>query len=283
MIQAYEQVDQDIMKAEARTVFALTRMLGCSAEVICGRFRPHSFAEWILMVFLFSQLLRIMGHKYSKDWNPLFEKGVAPRVLLIGHDPRLQLSDTIAEYALFSNYYFEEVPKNRVDKRKFGLAEKSFEQILDITNHRFRADEIYVTNLCNESLVHAPQGKTVLIPENVAKEGYERIATIIYKYKTIEFIFPMSQQVNYWLQHFGLYQTPTDFMNKAKPKQKGIDNNPPYYEAVKQRDHPFLEICGNVYNLNTGQKLIPVLHTKQYGRLVTYSHCYEQIRKFFGS
>ena len=36
MIQAYEQGDQDIMKAEARTVFALARVLGCSAEVICG-------------------------------------------------------------------------------------------------------------------------------------------------------------------------------------------------------------------------------------------------------
>ena len=36
MIQAYEQGDQDIMKAEARTVFALARVLGCSAEVVCG-------------------------------------------------------------------------------------------------------------------------------------------------------------------------------------------------------------------------------------------------------
>ena len=36
MIQAYEQGDQDILKAEARTVFALSRVLGCSPEVICG-------------------------------------------------------------------------------------------------------------------------------------------------------------------------------------------------------------------------------------------------------
>lgn len=36
MIQAYEQGDQDITKAEARTVFALARVLGCGAEVICG-------------------------------------------------------------------------------------------------------------------------------------------------------------------------------------------------------------------------------------------------------
>jgi len=36
MIQAYEQGHQDIKKAEARTVFALARMLGCTPEVICG-------------------------------------------------------------------------------------------------------------------------------------------------------------------------------------------------------------------------------------------------------
>ena len=34
MIQAYEQGDQDIRKAEARTVFALAKALGCSPEMI---------------------------------------------------------------------------------------------------------------------------------------------------------------------------------------------------------------------------------------------------------
>lgn len=34
MIQAYEQGDQDIKKAEAQTVFALSKALGCKAEVI---------------------------------------------------------------------------------------------------------------------------------------------------------------------------------------------------------------------------------------------------------
>lgn len=36
MIQAYEQGDQDIRKAEAQTVFALSKALGCKAEVILG-------------------------------------------------------------------------------------------------------------------------------------------------------------------------------------------------------------------------------------------------------
>ena len=34
MIQAYEQGDQDIKKAEAKTVFALSKTLGCPAELI---------------------------------------------------------------------------------------------------------------------------------------------------------------------------------------------------------------------------------------------------------
>lgn len=34
MIQAYEQGDQNIMKAEAQTVFALSRVLGCRPEVL---------------------------------------------------------------------------------------------------------------------------------------------------------------------------------------------------------------------------------------------------------
>ena len=36
MIQAYEQGDQDINKAETRTVFALSRVLGCVPEVLCS-------------------------------------------------------------------------------------------------------------------------------------------------------------------------------------------------------------------------------------------------------
>ncbi len=35
MIQAYEQSDQNILKAEAQTVFALSRVLGCAPEAIC--------------------------------------------------------------------------------------------------------------------------------------------------------------------------------------------------------------------------------------------------------
>lgn len=36
MIQAYEQGDQDIRKAEAQTVMALARALGCNLEKVLG-------------------------------------------------------------------------------------------------------------------------------------------------------------------------------------------------------------------------------------------------------
>ena len=36
MIQAYEQGDQDIRKAEAQTVFALAKAVGCDAETVLG-------------------------------------------------------------------------------------------------------------------------------------------------------------------------------------------------------------------------------------------------------
>ena len=215
-----------------------------------------------------------------KDWNPLVELNVIPKVLLIGHDPRLHNSKDEAEYALYSNFYFnKEVLKSCSEKRKYGLAAKSFDQILDITNGRFKTEEIYVTNLCNKFLPHtARKGQTVYISETNANDGYKRIVAILSQYKTIEYIFPMSQQVNYWLQYFGLYHTDTDFLENAKPKQKGVESKPQYYEPVRQK--AFLKICGNVYSLSIGQKLIPILHTKAYEN-AAYNLCYERIREFF--
>jgi len=36
MAYAYEQGDQDIIKAGTQTVFALAKVLGCETEVSCG-------------------------------------------------------------------------------------------------------------------------------------------------------------------------------------------------------------------------------------------------------
>lgn len=218
-----------------------------------------------------------------KDWNPIEQFNIKPKVLLIGHDPCLRRSDTIADYALFSDYYFKSEPQNGSDKRKYGLAKNSLEQVLDITGSRYSPEDIYVTNLCNKALERPKKG-IVLIPEREAETGVKRLKKILEQFDSIEYVFPMSQQVNYWLQYFGLYQTETDFLDNAEPKQKGIDSNPPYYEAMNQKAKPFLEICGKVYDLGKGQKLIPILHTKKYSQLKKmgdYLSCYKQIRSHF--
>lgn len=105
-----------------------------------------------------------------KDWGDLKKA----KVLVIGHDPRLQHSDTIAEYCLFANYYFKQNIRNESEKRKRDLANSTFQQIMYLTNNKFNIEEIYLTNLCNEELPHAPLKKTVYIPEDKARNGIEK-------------------------------------------------------------------------------------------------------------
>lgn len=216
------------------------------------------------------------------DWKP---KEYAPRALLIGHDPRLQQSDTQAEYVLFANYYFDKTIKDRTFKNKYGLAASAFNQINHITNGKIKPEEIYITNLCNSALPHAPNRKTVYIPENKAIAGAENIKKVIRENPSIEYIFPMSLQVNYWLQKLGLYQSIIEFVAESTPKTIGIQNEPPYYEPVGKS--PFLMICGNKYQVAGGtQTVIPILHAKCFPlnkRLNAYEPAYERIRNYFKS
>lgn len=41
------------------------------------------------------------------------------KVLLIGHDPSLLKSNTIAGYIIFAVYYFRPEPNNKAEKQKF--------------------------------------------------------------------------------------------------------------------------------------------------------------------
>lgn len=214
------------------------------------------------------------------DWKP---KEHTPRALLIGHDPRLQQSDTQAEYVLFANYYFDKTIKDRAFKSKYGLAASAFNQITHITNGKIKPEEIYITNLCNSDLPHAPKSKTVYIPEEKAITGVENIKKIIDENSTIEYLFPMSLQVNYWLQKLGLYYSSDEFIEKSTPKTIGIQNKPPYYEQTGKS--PFLLICGNRYHVTGGiQVVIPILHAKCFPlnkQFRAYEPAYERIRTFF--
>ena len=215
----------------------------------------------------------------TKDWKSKEEA----KLLLIGHDPRLQNSDTIADHALFADYFFRPVPNNKSEKRKYDLAKSSFEQILYLTNKKIKADQIYVTNLCNDSLPHSPKGKTVFIPEMKAHQGLKNIRKILKDNSTIKYIFPMSLQVNYWLQKLRFYEGNKEFIDCSEPKSIGKNNNFPYYKPKKGRT--FLLICGNQYKIEKGnQIIIPILHAKNFplaGRFIAYRECYKKIREYF--
>ena len=180
------------------------------------------------------------------------------KVLVIGHDPRLQNSDTIANYCFFANYFFKPIPKSSSEKAKYNLARAVFSYIGHLTSYKYTAGQIYITNLCNYSLPHAPKNKTVLIPENIAEEGCQDIQSITAR-TDLDVILPMSQQVNYWLQYFGFYKSTDKYLADSKPRQKGLESE--YYEPKGKA--PFLQVCGNKYFHNE-IPLFPILHVKQY-------------------
>ena len=181
------------------------------------------------------------------------------RVLVIGHDPRLQRSGTIAEYCFFADYFFRPKPTKKSELSKYKLAESLFSYIRYLTSNRYTDDELIITNLCNRELKHAPKGKTVLIPEEYAKKGIADIENILKSCRQIEIIFAMSQQVNYWLQKLGLYSSTENYISQSEPKKDKAARG--YYEP--KGTSPFLEICGNKYFVNK-IPLFPVLHVKQF-------------------
>lgn len=212
----------------------------------------------------------------TKDHKP----AKPAKVLLIGHDPTLRNTDTQAEYAFFADYYFKEKPKKKSEKRKFMLAKRTFDQILDITVGKFDADEIYITNLCNKTLPHAKE--VIKNPQNEAAEGVMRIKEILNSNPTIQYVFPMSLQVNYWLQELGLYSSHDSFLDDTRPKES--DKNTQGFKPRKGRT--FLQICGKQFTIDGYKKqiLIPILHTKQYpltGRMTAYEDSYRHICEYF--
>lgn len=186
------------------------------------------------------------------------------KVLVIGHDPRLQSSNTIAEYCFFADYYFRDVPQSSSENAKYRLAAALFSYVDYITSQKYHPEQIYITNLSNMELEHAPKGKTVLIPKDIAEKGVFDIKQIIDESLKegnpgIELILALSQQVNYWLQVFGFYQSTENYLANSEPDQKGLANN--YQPKGKS---PFLEICGKRFIAYRNIPLYPVLHVKQY-------------------
>jgi len=204
-----------------------------------------------------------------KPWGKLQQA----KVLIIGHDARLQNSETLANYAFFADYFFNPIPDRPSERAKYNLAANLFSYVGYLTSYKYTAEQYFLTNLCNEELSHSPKGKTVYIPENKAEKGIADIKKIL-ESSEIEMIFAMSQQVNYWLHYFGFYDSESNFFSLAEPKKTGINSSLPYY-APKGKS-AFLKICGKKYNALGKYQIYPILHVKNWPLKGAFKETYEK-------
>jgi hypothetical protein len=206
------------------------------------------------------------------------------RVLVIGHDPRLRDSGALAQHALFADLFFQPVPGRASEHAKYELANAVFAYIGELTSYRYTARQLVLTNLCNGHLPHAPKGHVVFIPEKLAAQGLAEIRHLIRKAR-IELIFAMSEQVNYWLQALGFCTPKGDYLHKSAPKERGMNDKPPFYEPRAPR--AFQSIAFRRHETDLGIPLYPIIHVrswplkgpfqKAYGRL--YSNCVSELKQ----
>ncbi len=182
------------------------------------------------------------------------------KVLVIGHDPSLQDSDTQAAYAFFADYRFCPMLTKKSEQAKYDFAAAAYNYAMHLTSGMFSVDQIIFTNLCNHSLPHAPKNKTVYIPETAAREGIAEIRELL-RASEVRVIFAMSQQVNYWLQKLDFCTPVRSFLAAAAPTERGCLNQPPYYQP--RSSGAFQLICGQVLQAE-GKPLLPVLHVKNW-------------------
>jgi hypothetical protein len=55
------------------------------------------------------------------------------RVLVIGHDPRLRESETLAQHAFFADFFFRPVPTKGNELAKYNLARAIYAYIGELT------------------------------------------------------------------------------------------------------------------------------------------------------
>lgn len=216
----------------------------------------------------------------TKDWKAV----EVAKVLVIGEDSNLQWSETVAKYAMFADYYFRGFPEDHGERSRNVESRHLFEHITKLTDNSIVPEEVYVTNLCNDSVEQAPKGKRTFIPEERALKGIEHIEWILTENPSIKCIFVMSLQTNYYLQKNGFYGRDADFLHAAEPRRVGMENFPPYYQPVNGK--AFLSICGNVYDANRFPvKVVPILPANEFPlseqNMERYGEAYNKIRSYF--
>lgn len=218
----------------------------------------------------------------SKDWKAVKDA----KVLLVGEDSNLQWSDGVAEVVMFADYYFRGFPSDDGERSRNVEAQNMFAQLMYVTGGRFKPEDVYVTNFCNDRVEAAPKGKRVLIPEAKAIRGLDHIEWILIANPTIEWVVPMSLQTNYWLQKLGFYGDDAEFVAEAEPKRVGLSSEPPYYQPVDGK--AFARICGKVFDAKEKPvKVVPILAAKSYPlkerNLEQFGAKYDELRTYFQS
>ncbi|MEG1617551.1 MAG: hypothetical protein RR202_02015 [Bacteroidales bacterium] len=216
----------------------------------------------------------------TKDWKP----AEPARLLVIGEDSNLQWTDQLPDFPMFADYYFRKIPYDLGERSRYMESKNLFEMIKTLTDFTYKVDEVYVTNLCNDSLERAPKGKRTLIPEAKALKGIEHIQYILDTNPEINLIFACSMQVNYWLQKSGLVEPNEEFLKGAEPRRTGINSLQPFYQPVNPKS--FQDVCAKFTKLvGRDIKVLPLLPMKDYPlrdkNLELYGEAYLEVIKSF--
>jgi len=183
-------------------------------------------------------------------------------ILVIGHDPRLQRSQAEAEVAFFLDYLARPRPTSRPEASKHDLAKAVVDYVGVLAGREVSLSELYVTNLCNEFLEHAPGSGTVLIPDDLARRGVQQITQAATLGRFV-MILPMAVQTFYHLCRLGFIDEDSDmvrrFVHDASPRAakaaQGI--------YVQSGSAPFLAVCGCRFH-HRGVPVVPIVHVKQW-------------------
>ncbi|MFI3320870.1 MAG: hypothetical protein SNH01_09435 [Rikenellaceae bacterium] len=220
----------------------------------------------------------------TADWSSI----VTTKVLLVGENSTLQWKDEVLEHAMFLDYYFRHAPYDLGERSRYSEAKTIFETLQELTCGVCRPEQVHGTLLSNNQLQRPPKGKHILIPERDAREGVEHIKWILKKNPTIEYIFVMGLQTNYYLQRFGLYECgelTEPFLKGAEPRRVGLSSYNPFYQPVNAK--PFREVCFRRYGVKgfPNVQIIPILPVKSYplvgSELTNFGESFEALKASF--
>jgi len=186
------------------------------------------------------------------------------RILVIGHDPKLQRSDAQAQYAFFLNYLEKQRPTRPSERRKYDFASSAVNYVQQLGGPSVALEDMFFTNLCNEFLERPIAGGTVLITDDAAERGTQAIEGILSS-GSFKVILSMAPQVLYHLVRLGFVANPAEnlltFLRTARPSLAAV-NRKTYVPVGRS---PFLKVCGRkYYHRGDGVPLIPILHVKQW-------------------